>query len=132
MPAVKLLIDRYKVNVQETGRHGRNAFYAASLGGKLDTMEYLGDNFPEIVNVKDSYGFTTLTLTSRFGSLSAVRLLIDRFQVDVYEPGYQDRNAFHEAILSGETDKMVYIGDNFPDIINARSREKHNTGTIIC
>ena len=94
LSAVKLLIERYKVSVQDTGRDRRNVFHTATLGGKTDTMMYLGYNFPELINARDDRNETALTLASEFGSLQVVRLLIERLEVNVQETGSYGRNAF--------------------------------------
>ena len=93
---VKLLIEDFKVNVHETGFLNMNAFIAACAGGKTDSMLYLGDKFPNMIDANPyskmgmqgvRYGCTALTLACVQGTLQAVRLLFDRFKVGVHEIG---------------------------------------------
>ena len=68
-------------------------------------MIYLGENFPELVETRDFYGNTALLVAAEVGSLSTVKILLNKFKFDIHEktktPSFDcGRTCFHSAAFS--------------------------------
>ena len=90
------MIEELKLNVNEVGKFDRNCFHSAVRGGKNDTVEYLGHKFPTLTKAKDAGGKTAFQLANS----TTRKLLIDKFDLDVFEIDSDGRNGFLQAAFN--------------------------------
>merc|ERR1711997_52342 len=67
--------------ISQRGRDGWNAFFAAAVGGKIDTMRYLNKKRPGLKFVRTENGHTPLTLAAQRADKKTVKFLMEEMKI---------------------------------------------------
>ena len=119
---VKYLISR-GCDVYDKDSSGRTVLHKACDKGKLELVQYLVDNYPDILTVRDKTGQSSFLLTGFSGSVELVKYLISR-GCDVYDKDNNGNTVLHNACSHGKLNLVQYLVDNYPDMLTIRDKTR--------
>ena len=117
---VKYLISR-GCDVYDKGSSGRTVLHHACSYGKLELVQYLVDNYPDMLTIRDEEGQSPFLQTGFSGSVEVVKYLMSR-GCDVYDKGSSGRTVLHNACNKGKLELVQYLVDNHPDMLTIRDK----------
>ena len=117
---VKFLIEEIEIDINQTGRNGRNCFLEAAYEKKNDIMRYLNSRNSGLKNAKDDYNNTALTLAVHSADTATVQFLIEEIQVEINETAFKGRNCFLLAAEEGNIEMMSYLNSKNSELKNGK------------
>ena len=117
---VKYLISR-ECDVYDKDSSGRTVLHNACQEGKLELVQYLVDNYPDMLTIRDKTGQSPFLLTGFSGSVELVKYLISR-GCDVYDKDSSGRIVLHHACNKGKLELVQYLVGNYPDMLTIRDK----------
>ena len=131
------LIKDYHADVNARGIKGRNCVLSAASSEKSADktqakLRYLYKNHRGLFDSKDDNGDTVVTLVSKFGAPSTLKMCVEEFQLDVNVRGYQGRNCVLQAAIDGNYQNLKYLYSIKPDLFKSRCDFGDTPLTIAC
>jgi len=131
---VRYLIE-YGSDKNAVNHNGWNCFHAAAVGGKIDTLIYLSNEFgSDSLRSTDNYGRNALTLACAKGEVKTVEYLIEEQGFEIYNYG---EDCFHSATEFGNLNVLFYLymnsldqGDLFRDWVRGNSYSEKRDGQV--
>merc|ERR1712214_160244 len=93
----------------EKDKYGRNIFMVAAIHGRNNTMEFLKEEFPSVMNEKDANGDTALNLAARLADHWTVKFMVKRLYMKPSVKGELGRNPFAMAVIGGKLETMKFL-----------------------
>jgi len=84
----------------------------------FNILNYLNSINSELKNVKDSFENNALHVATSIGNTKMVKFLIEELGMDVTETGYEGRNCFLSAVISGNLETVVYLNERHPNFMH--------------
>jgi ankyrin repeat protein len=116
---VKHLLNTKKIPMNSKNGDGYTPIMMAIDSGRYEIVEYLANIRTENLEQKTSEGDTLLTLAifSKSG-LQMIKMLVEKFNVSIYEGGYNDRLPFLVAAECDDLEVLKYLFER-----HAKSKE---------
>ena len=115
---VKLLINKYKVDVNTTNSKGLPALINATIAGRTNIVQFLVKNNVD-VNARENHGLPALYFASSRGELDIVKILVKN-KADVNAAGTSGISPLLAAAAAGRADVVKVLIENNADV-NQRS-----------
>lgn len=81
------------VNINCRTTEGNTVLTLAAANGHLETVTFLAQNYPQLINQVDNNGFNALHFAALNGQLETVRFLTDRYPQLINQVDNHGRNA---------------------------------------
>ena len=117
---VKYLISR-GCDAYDKDSSERTVLHLACLEGKTELVEYLVENYPDMLTLRDETGKSPFLYTGFFGSVELVEYLISK-GCDVYEKDNKEETVLHHACQKGKLVLVQYLVENYPDMLTIRNK----------
>ena len=118
---VKYLISK-GCDVYDKTISGRTVLYHACQEGKIELVQCLVENDPDMLTISDKTGQSPFLLTGFSGSVELVKYLISK-GCDVYEKDNKEETVLHHACQEGKLELVQYLVDDYPDMLTMRDKE---------
>ncbi|XP_062570980.1 ankyrin-3-like [Saccostrea cucullata] len=120
------MLIKFGSNISTLTNEGETVLHVCGLHEKMKVFTYLIDNFPDLLEVKDKYGFTVLHSVCKGGNTEMIPLLITK-GLDILELTNDTQNVLEIACLRGKYDTCEYLLKYHPQLLNVRESLLHST-----
>ena len=117
---VKYLISQ-GCDVMDKDDDGQTVLHYACNTGQLELAQYLPDNYPDMLTIRDKLGQSPFLHSGFSGSVELVKYLIFRGS-DVYDKDNDGWTILHEACKEGKLELVQYLVENYPDMLTIRDK----------
>ncbi|XP_062608649.1 putative ankyrin repeat protein RF_0381 [Saccostrea cucullata] len=115
---VKLLIEKnMDINAQQ--RDGETILHQCCLSGEMKMYEYLVNNFPNLLKIRDNTGWTVLHSACKGGSVEMISFLLQN-GLESNALSNDCENILHIACMNGKHDVCKYLSTNYPNLLDVR------------
>ncbi|XP_062576109.1 putative ankyrin repeat protein RF_0381 [Saccostrea cucullata] len=118
---VSFLIEK-GMDINTLSNNGKNILHLACLNGKLEVCEYLVENYPHLLDIKDKSSNTVLHAAASGGNVQIVKLLIDK-KKDIYTLQKDGETILHQCCYYGEMEMYEYLVNHFSELIKIRDNK---------
>ena len=100
---------------------GRTVLHKACQEGKLELVQYLVENYPDMLTIRDKEGQSPLLVIGYSGSVELVKYLISK-GFAVYDKDNDGRNLLQLQIAcyNGKLELVQYLVESYPDMLTIR------------
>ncbi|XP_062574844.1 serine/threonine-protein phosphatase 6 regulatory ankyrin repeat subunit B-like [Saccostrea cucullata] len=115
---VKLLIEK-KMDIRSLKKDGTTVLHQCCRFGKMKMCEYLINNFPDLLEIRDNKGWTVLHSACRGGSVKIVSFLIKK-GLNLNALSNEGESILHIACLSCKHNVCRYLAAKHPLILEVK------------
>ena len=106
-------------DVLDCDNNGRTILHYACCNGKIELVQFLVDNYPDTLSIRDKSGQSAFLFAGFSGSVDLVKYLISRGCV-VNDKSETGRTVLHHACVKGKLELAQYLLDNYSDMLARR------------
>ncbi|XP_062568050.1 serine/threonine-protein phosphatase 6 regulatory ankyrin repeat subunit B-like [Saccostrea cucullata] len=118
---VSLLIEK-GMDFNALSNGGKTILHIACLNGKIEVCEYLVNDYPHLLEVKDKSINTVLHDAAWEGNAQIVKLLIEK-KMDIYSVQGYGETILHQCCCSGKMEMCEYLVKPFSDLLEIRDND---------
>ena len=111
----KMLVTKYKFDVNIANHNGRTALHSSAQSGNYDLFKYFAGLISDVY-LKDIRGLNCLHVAAIEGHLNLCKTLVTKYKFDVNIADNDEGTALHSSAQSGNYDLFKYIGDMISDV----------------
>ncbi|XP_062711319.1 uncharacterized protein LOC134289472 isoform X2 [Aedes albopictus] len=118
---VKMLIDKdskYSANYRIANKHGKTVIHLATMGGNMEIVNMLRDDYAADVNVQDNDGNTPLHYAAENSMWEMVNILIVKYRANFNATNKSGQTPFHIAALKGQWDVVKMLLADYALAVN--------------
>ena len=108
-------------DVMDMDNDGETILYNACKEGKLESVQYLVENYPDLLKIKNKIGQSPFVVSGVSGSKELVKYLISR-GCDVMDKDNHERNILHITCNNGNLELAQYLAGSFPNMLTNRDK----------
>merc|ERR1712173_402502 len=124
--AVKMLVQKYKMDVKFEGQFGYNAFLNAARAGNDETLRFLVGQDSNVIKSTDAKGNSALIIASQYGNKASVEYLVKNVNMNLKQTGAGGWNCFLAAAAGGQIKTMRYLNSKDRTLKNAQTSAGDN------
>ena len=108
-------------DVMEKSSNGWTVLHNACKEGKLELVQHLVENYPDMLTIRDKAGKTPYLATGFSGSVELVKFLISR-GCDVRDKDSEGWTVLHNACDKGKLELTQYFVEKYSDLLTIRDK----------
>ena len=121
---VKYLISR-GCDVYDKDNDGRTVLHKVCQEGHIELVQYIVENYPDMLKIRDKVGLTSLIITGLSGSVDLMKYFMSR-GCDIYEKDNDGWTVLHIACERGHLELVRYLVENFPGLLKVRNKRRQS------
>ncbi|XP_062578831.1 serine/threonine-protein phosphatase 6 regulatory ankyrin repeat subunit B-like [Saccostrea cucullata] len=118
---VSFLIEK-GMDINILSNNGRSILHLAGFNGKFEVCEYLVENYPNLLDLRDKSSNTVLHDAAWGGNVQIVKLLIEK-KMDINALQGDGETILHQCCRSGKMEMCEYLVNHFPDLLEIRDND---------
>ena len=105
---------------------GRNAFLHACFSRNIETVKYLANKYPRLINSVDGNNNNGLLTAAWICKTDIIVYLIEDLAMDPTVKSRYGKNTFLRACYSGNIETVKYLAEKYPRLIKSYDRNNNN------
>lgn len=116
---VLLNILKYGTNPSSRSSNGSTLLLKAAYNGKIEMVQYLCEEYPELISMSDAFGCNVLHYAACAGNTDLVKYVIN-LGVDPQSRTNDGHTILHVAAFHGQIDLAKHICQTYPELLDVK------------